>query len=355
MGKRISVVELIIVLDKIHNEEFRKIHGHNHYDYSKNTTDNYKGVAKRIIVKCETHNYEFYPFPTNHLRGSGCELCGNIKKGLSNRRTIQEWISLFNKTHNTKEYFDIHGHDHYDYSLIHEMFTCRDKISVRCIKHDYIFKITPNNHTHTIKPRGCMKCGGREPLTNSDIDNKLKEQFRDHLLERISKIISVKTNCLWKCKIENCKHEWKATPDNILRGRGCPHCMLSKGALETERILKKLNLKFSWEYWFDDLVNPPTNEFLRFDFVIYNDQGIITHLIEYQGQFHYIAVEFDKYGKITKDESNKRLEAQQYRDQLKRDYCKKEGIPLIEIPYWEFDKGNLENYLMEQIRSIFQV
>ena len=41
------------------------------------------------------------------------------------------------------------------------------------------------------------------------------------------------------------------------------------------------------------------------------------------------------------------LKVIQYHDKIKNDYCKKNNIPLIRIPYWE--KNNLEEFLFDSL------
>lgn len=65
----------------------------------------------------------------------------------------------------------------------------------------------------------------------------------------------------------------------------------------------------------------------RFDFAIFTDDGELDFLIEYQGKQHYEAV--SKFG------GKRGLYQQQFNDNLKRAYCAKHGINLIEIPYTE--------------------
>lgn len=125
---------------------------------------------------------------------------------------------------------------------------------------------------------------------------------------------------------------------------------LSKGELKIANLFEKNEFKYEIEYCFEDLFNPLTNIPLYFDFAIYG-HGEIVCLIEYQGHYHYKPIFFDGAKTISLEQANLNLKSQQYRDQLKRDYCKENNIPLIEIPYWEFEAGNLENYLLKKIEQ----
>ena len=68
---------------------------------------------------------------------------------------------------------------------------------------------------------------------------------------------------------------------------------------------------------------------MYFDFAIFNKQNNLIAVIEYQGIQHYQ----NGFNRTTEDFSNSLT-----RDQIKRDYCLKNHIPLIEIPYYDYDK-----------------
>lgn len=96
------------------------------------------------------------------------------------------------------------------------------------------------------------------------------------------------------------------------------------------------NIPFSEEYEFADLIST-SGRHLRFDFAVFNDDGSIDFLIEYQGKQHYEPVKF--FGGIR---ANQR---QRYNDSVKRAYCIKNGIRLVMIPFWDEDKISYE-YIM---------
>ena len=98
----------------------------------------------------------------------------------------------------------------------------------------------------------------------------------------------------------------------------------SRGEIKIEEILKNSGLAFQEEYSFPDLVSSNGRP-LRFDFAVFDDEGNIAFLIEYQGIQHYEAK--SKFGGYTG------LRRQQYNDLQKRVYCKKNNLILIAIPY----------------------
>ena len=62
----------------------------------------------------------------------------------------------------------------------------------------------------------------------------------------------------------------------------------SRGEIKIEEILEKNDLNFKMEYSFEGL-NSPNGRPLRFDFAVFDDDGNIDFLIEYQGKQHYQA------------------------------------------------------------------
>lgn len=110
----------------------------------------------------------------------------------------------------------------------------------------------------------------------------------------------------------------------------------SRAEITIEEILIAAGLPFKEEYSFSDLV-ASSGKPLRFDFAVFDDNGDIDFLIEYQGIQHYQAK--SKFG------GAQGLYRQKYNDTQKRQYCQKHGIKLIEIPYW--DEGRLSyDYIM---------
>ena len=100
----------------------------------------------------------------------------------------------------------------------------------------------------------------------------------------------------------------------------------SRGEIKIEEILQYAGLDFVEEYSFPDLISSSGRP-LRFDFAIFDDDGELDFLIEYQGIQHYEPK--SKFGGAAG------LRKQQFNDMLKREYCRKHNITLVEIPYTE--------------------
>lgn len=112
----------------------------------------------------------------------------------------------------------------------------------------------------------------------------------------------------------------------------------SRGEIKIEEILTAAGLSFKEEFTFGDLISGNGRP-LRFDFCVFDDDGNIDFLIEYQGIQHYQAK--SKFGGVSG------LKKQQYNDKKKKIYCAKNELNLVIIPYWEEDMINYD-YIMKK-------
>ena len=113
----------------------------------------------------------------------------------------------------------------------------------------------------------------------------------------------------------------------------------SKGERKIADIWNAAGIKFTIEYAFDDLV-ATSGRPLRFDFAVFDDDGDLWFLIEYQGEQHYRSV--------SKFNGGKGLNRQKYNDGKKVQYCHEKNIPLIVIPYYDFPFLDYD-YIMNKV------
>lgn len=113
--------------------------------------------------------------------------------------------------------------------------------------------------------------------------------------------------------------------------------MSSRGEIRIHEILEEAGLNFKEEYIFPDLKSS-NGKPLRFDFVVFDDDGYIDFIIEFQGKQHYEPS--SKFG------GKKGLYQQQYNDNKKRRFCALHDFKLIEIPYYEENLIDYD-YIME--------
>ena len=116
----------------------------------------------------------------------------------------------------------------------------------------------------------------------------------------------------------------------------------SRAEIKIHEILEEAGLNFIEEYSFPDLVSSSGRP-LRFDFAVFDDEGNLDFLIEFQGIQHYQAK--SKFGGASG------LRKQQYNDMQKRRYCKEHNIILVAIPY--IHEGILDyDYIMNAYYSL---
>lgn len=140
---------------------------------------------------------------------------------------------------------------------------------------------------------------------------------------------------IWKCQC-SCGNIHYASTNSLTSGAisSCG-CLRSKGEQKINTLLFDNGVNYQTQFWFKDLKD---KKYLYFDFAIINDDGSIKCLIEYQGIQHYDLNSLHGNWK----------NSPQVHDQMKRDYCKKNNITLIEIPYYDFNLINWE-YLKNKL------
>lgn len=139
-------------------------------------------------------------------------------------------------------------------------------------------------------------------------------------------------NSTTKIKMKHlvCGKEYYVLPYKFLDGRRCPYCNQSHGEHLISKLLDAYGVKYDYPYIVSDLKDEKS---LHYDFKL-RDKKI---LIEYQGRQHYMVI--SQFG------GEKQFKRQQKHDQMKREYAKKHGYKLIEIPYTIDTKDDIKKFL----------
>ena len=132
----------------------------------------------------------------------------------------------------------------------------------------------------------------------------------------------------WVCECR-CGNKHSVMAQDLLSGHtsSCGCLGNSLGEAIIADILKKNNIPFQQEYKFIDLKD---KSYLRYDFAIFNDEGEVIKLIEYDGRQH------------TDKNSEWHNESVILHDRMKTDYAANAGIPLLRISYKDKDLISLD-------------
>jgi hypothetical protein len=262
----------------------------NDYDFSQS---NYVSLDKKIIV-IDIDGFEHLIRPDSLLVGNKL----NIKSVINKENYL---IKKFNKIHKNL----------FDYSKF-TYINSDTKIDIICQTHG-IFKQTINNH---LRGKGCPKCNGKNK-SNNDIINEFKSTHGNKYNYSKVTYSGIKNKVIIICP----KHgEFKQSPEEHIKGCGCPICKESNGERKIRLFLESNNVSYIPQHKFNDCKNILS---LPFDFYLpdYNT------CIEYQGEQHYRPIEY--FGGI------KQFNKQIINDKIKMEYCQNNNIPLIMIKYGE--------------------
>lgn len=153
---------------------------------------------------------------------------------------------------------------------------------------------------------------------------------------------SYREHAVWTCQCD-CGTIKDIVSMDLLNGDitscGCQR-YTSFGELKIKEVLLNNNIKYKTEFSFEDLKSQ-NNIPLRFDFALINDNNQVIRLIQYDGEQHYL----EKTNKFFKSDS---LQHRQKIDKIKNNYCLKNNIPLVRIPYWEKKNINLEYLISDK-------
>lgn len=276
----------------------------------------FKGINQQLKIKCQCgniFNVKFREFKYGNKYK--CNICTNFKEKLTisevrDRFFQKGYIPLFNQYKN-----------------------CKEKL-LAMTKEGYKVYVSLGN----LRVANASIFDKSNPYTIENI--KLYLELTNSSCKLLSmKYMSSDSKLLFECS----KHgKFSKSWDKILQGQRCPKCNESKGERKISNCLESNNINYKKEYRFDDCRSTYA---LPFDFAIFDKCNNLISLIEYDGEFHYELARFSK----DRNKMKNKLKQQQCNDNLKNEYCKKNNIPLLRIPYWDFN--NIEDILIEWLNN----
>lgn len=279
-------------------EKAKKVHG-DKYDYSNVV---YENAKTKVRISCPKHG-NFYQLPSSHLAGKTCKKCADEMRNINNTKTNDEFIEKSKIIHKNK-----YCYDKVDY------LNAKTNVRIICEKHGE-FLCTPNNH---LRGKGCPKCVGKNKTTEEWILDAKQIHGDKYNYSKVD---------YKKCDTKVCIHcpehgDFWQVAQYHLSGNGCPICKQSRLENEVLSILKKLNVKYEFQYKPLFLKNGKGQQSLDFYLIDYKIG------IECQGEQHFKPIDFAGKGEKW---MNQLFEKNKKNDDRKLKKCLANDIKIIYI------------------------
>ena len=282
-----------------------------------------------IECYCTNHNYTWNPRPCNLLSGFGCPKCGEEKRISKRRKPLEDIILELKEKHPNATII----------SDVSKILNTKSKVQMKCNICNNTWVTSLTNLLKNTNTTDCPNCARiRVAKQNTKTLSDLREEALEinQTVEPIGEYINTHTFVLCRCKIHT-DTTFYQIPTTILNGsNSCPKCTTYKNEKKMLDILDKYNISYTPQKTFEncrDIRKLPFDAFL-------NDYNIV---VEYDGEGHYIPIP-----RFQGDDGIMGLKRSQKHDQIKNNYCKKNNIGMIRIPYWE--RENMENYILENLK-----
>lgn len=269
---------------------------------------NNKGVATKAVCICDCGNIVTRSTENlvQNLRNGYISSCGCRRKELAEEQTI-----------------DVLGKQ-YGRLLPIEYISLEKPVKVKCLckcgKETIVAKSDlMAGHTQSC---GCLQKERAREANEADYTDVVTETA----IKFIKRVRQTKTGqWIWQGRCLICDDVLEGVPSILIHKKriGCGRHKISSGEMLIENILKETKVKYKPEYTFE---NCRDKYVLPFDFVVFNDDGSIKLLIEYDGRQHYDSIPF--FG------GDEAFKVRQCHDKIKSQYCIDHNIPLLRLPYY---------------------
>jgi len=188
----------------------KEIHN-NMYDYSK---AKYSLKTIKTCIICHIHG-EFFQTPSSHAHGSGCPKCARDRITNASKKSFDEHIAGIHEYNKKNKVINIY----------------RDKNNK--VKVDYICQFCANKEygksIDLLKRSihvGCNNCKVERIKSSQKFDKDKVEKRIYSVNKKIKVEVEEYVNAItpMNCSCKICGNMWKASYDNLYRGRGCPVC-----------------------------------------------------------------------------------------------------------------------------------
>lgn len=292
-------------------------------------SEEYVNNKTPLDILCNVCGNKFHPALNDFNKGTRCKTCQKTSRRLS-YEDVKNFVEKDGKiTLLSKEYKN-----------------SNQRLEMLCNVCNQKF-LKDINHMKTRK-EGCPHCSHKVHTQNKYLNEKevfdMINELHHNTLEFLSPYEGIHKKV--RVKSKECGHEWEAEPSNLKKIQGCPYCKMSSFEQNTKIILDNIVEKLPhWKYEIQKKYKDCKYiNCLPFDFYLYSEKRDKGYLIECQGLQHYKPA----WG------GEEEFKLRQKRDKVKRDYCKKNNIPLLELRYDQIteSKSIIYDFLNIRIKKL---
>ena len=290
---------------RITDSEFRKRVKQKQRDRFEILSD-YHGIMKKVEVRCNKCNWHGEVLAAHLMRrnyGSKCPVHDHRRRDSSS----------FQKAINEKQ-------DN-QYTLLSKFVNLTTKVKIKCNICKKEINVWPST---LLYERIGKNCNHKIILNFEQASKRLNKISNGEIkLVHFSGMHSVAT-----FEHHTCGNFWKTIATSVFNNsEGCPFCSSSKGEKAVTKYLKENKILFKSQFTFP---NCQDRRKLPFDFAVFNRDGSLNSLIEYQGCQHFMDPSQFKKGDFY---SKKSILSTQKHDKMKSTFCQEHGIQLIHIDH----------------------
>ncbi|WEG18463.1 hypothetical protein PQ478_08265 [Alkalihalophilus pseudofirmus] len=285
--------------------------------------DIYINSKTKVRIKHSVCDHEYAVKPNAFLSGSRCPKCKGKEISLKKRKSHENFVHELESKYGS------------EYQVLSEYTVSHEHVSMKHTTCGYEWEVVPNTFSRGLG--SCPKCSNMYKRSLEDYLSEVQDQVQNEYTV-LGEYISRDVKILMKHNSPECKnHEYFVSPAKFLSGQRCPKCKtISKGENRISKYLEANDISYLSQFKLNECRNVLP---LPFDFAIFDKQGNLAFLIEYDGIQHFEPR--DIWGGQASFIKTKR------NDEIKTNYCLENNLKLIRIPY--LDYNNIEEILDESL------
>jgi hypothetical protein len=275
----------------------------------------YINTTTKMKYQCSCGNISYTTFSV-FKSGHRCKKCGGVRIGN---------LLKYNYSY-IKNFFKKEG-----CQLLSRVYTNSNiPLKYRCS----CGNVSHVSFNHFMRGNRCVKCATKKTASKLRHSYEyVKDYFNKQGCTLLSKVYKNSNKKLrYKCKCGNISY---IAFSSFLKGKRCKNCKSSNGEKKISKILTSNNISFETQKTFKGCKHI---RILHFDFYIPKRNTCI----EFDGQFHF-EPKFQRNDQYL----SQNYRTQKIRDKIKDDFCKRNNIKLLRIPYWKLN--NIEDIIKKEV------